>query len=586
MADQVPTIDEIDNVDKLDAYLRGRPVEEAQVIAFRAALRVMPLLSSSLNSKRDVKNKITNEAIMRVFRASVVSWISVAFANTEINASPAALEVKSAKPLNYAKAMAGISRRGLVKISTRSAAMAAFAGNKKSAIRLTCRSVSMAERAISSTGINSETIWHAVRYDLTGMINSAVRSTFYSALWLDVATLYQFDILETEFKDYLFETGDDWFYVIWSWYSSFRLGVLPYSHLEHRLETVISQVAKELDDFWERDPDAVMLDISGKLHFTELQPKNIDCTAIEQIADQLVQTPADFRFSSHDNQPIDAVPFKDAASNRAFAETTLIDAVEKAQEFREGLEKANADPSVKRSVDRLLAVLPPHLDALNPALMRSKTRSLEASALAYASAGAEAELFPNAVAELLDLVGTLKDLQGCFPQIAEVERNTVAIEIAGREQEVETALSAITASARALSANYPGIITASAVEAVAILDDDIADASNQKVKRNLLAGSALIKHNYLSAVYRRVLSPIGVEAVRVGKLYYKNTVDGSVVGVKTAAEKAFPAFVAYQIGGTLAAAAVFLPDLFKILKQANEFAEDLAKDNENEPNAQ
>ncbi|MGV2124501.1 hypothetical protein ACQZ4R_15595 [Agrobacterium vitis] len=444
----------------------------------------------------------------------------------------------------------------------------------------------MAEKAFIGTGADAKVIWDAIRSDLDGMKFGAIRSTFSSGLWNGVNALYQVEKLEAQFQQYLSSLGHDWLNVVWNWYSSLRFGQLPYSYLGYRHEAVVSGIAKERDSFWQRDPDTVMQDISSRLRLEETRPERIGDTAIEQIADQLVQTPADFRFSSQDNQPIDAVPFEDAASNKEFAETTLIDAVEKAREFRERLEKANADPSVKRSVDRLLAVLPVHLDALNPALMRSKTRSLEASAIAYASAGAEAELLPNAVAELLDLVGTLKDLQGCFPQIAEVERNTVAIEIAGREQEVETALSAITASARELSANYPGIITTSAVEAVAILDDDIADASNQNVKRNLLAGSALIKHNYLSALYRRVLSPIGVEALRVGKLYYKNTVDGSVVGVKTAAEKAFPAFVAYQIGGTLAAAAVFLPDLFKILKQANEFAEDLAEDNKNESKSQ
>ncbi|WP_197435959.1 hypothetical protein, partial [Agrobacterium vitis] len=186
-------------------------------------------------------------------------------------------------------------------------------------------------------------------------------------------------------------------------------------------------ITSEKTNFWTRDPDSIIIEVEEVLRLY-IDKYAFDLNQVgDNVVERLIQTPADFRFSSHDNQPIDAVPFKDAASNREFAETTLSDAVEKAQELRERLEQANANPSVKRSVDRLLAVLPTHLDALNPALMRSKTRSLEASALAYASAGAEAELFPDAVAELLALVGTLKDLQGCFPQIADVERNTVRL---------------------------------------------------------------------------------------------------------------------------------------------------------------
>ncbi|MVA73329.1 hypothetical protein GOZ81_19940 [Agrobacterium vitis] len=144
-------------------------------------------------------------------------------------------------------------------------------------------------------------------------------------------------------------------------------------------------------------------------------------------------------------------------------------------------------------------------------------------------------------------------------------------------------MSAITVSARELSANYPAMITVAAVEAVGILDNDIADASNQEVKRNLLAGSALIKYNFLSAFYRKVLSPVGLEALRVSKLHYNAAIDGSVEGTKATFSKILPATIAYLIGGPLVAAAVVLPELFKSVKEAKELTDRLAVENKNEP---
>jgi hypothetical protein len=375
---------------------------------------------------------------------------------------------------------------------------------------------------------------------------------------------------------------DELLELIGIWYSYVEQGFpRQQDHVVNRISRVLAFLVLGEVEFWHRDPDSVMNDIWERLNIEVGSAAPEADEAVLTVAEQLVQTPADFRFSAHDNQPIDAIPFNDTASDMDFAETTLLEAIGKAQEFRERLEMANADPRAKRSVERLLLVLPQQFEQLNPALMRSKTRALEASAIAYVAAGSEAELFPDAVADLLDLVGTLKDLQGCFPKIAQMERNTVAIEIAGREQEVEQTFSAITVSARELSANYPTMVTVAAAEAVGILDDDISDASSQDLKRDLLARSALIKHNYLSAFYRKLLSPFGREALRVGKLHYDAVLGGSVVGVRTASEKAFPAFVAYQIGGPLAAAAVFLPELFNVLKQAKDVTDRLSKGTDN-----
>ncbi|MGV2124502.1 hypothetical protein ACQZ4R_15600 [Agrobacterium vitis] len=79
MAKKMPTIDEIDRGEKLEAYLRTRPVEEAEVVVFRTSLRVMPLRLSN----REKESKKSNAAIMRDFHLSIVSWSL--FYNSHIN---------------------------------------------------------------------------------------------------------------------------------------------------------------------------------------------------------------------------------------------------------------------------------------------------------------------------------------------------------------------------------------------------------------------------------------------------------------------------------------------------------------------
>ncbi|MEH0069764.1 hypothetical protein V6L77_04570 [Pannonibacter sp. Pt2-lr] len=369
--------------------------------------------------------------------------------------------------------------------------------------------------------------------------------------------------------------GPDWF-LVHEFYQKLRDGYPPFANLGSQAEDVLSALAKEGDDFWERHPDEVMRDLAERLGNVAKSPVSDD--EIDGVQENLIQVAADFRFGENEKGAIDALPFSELARDPGFAGTTLSEAREKTQELADRLKRANAPGRVMRSVTRLLDSLPEQISDLNPALLRSRSRSLEADAIAYGAAGAEAELFPDAVSELLDVVGTLNDLQGCFPAIAEVERNIAAIDIAGREDKVQPELSVISASARELSAQYPHVMTEAAAEAVAALDADIADAADIEVKRDLLARSLLIKRNFLSAVYRKVLSPAGREALRVGKLHYDGAISGSVEGVKKFAASAFPAVVAFYFTGPVGVLAVLLTGQFKSLKDAKDVVDRLKSD--------
>ena len=105
----------------------------------------------------------------------------------------------------------------------------------------------------------------------------------------------------------------------------------------------------------------------------------------------------------------------------------LDEARHKAELLKELLDRSNAEQRVKTSVDGLLDALPEQISDLDEYRLRSRFRSIEADARAYLNN--EAELVPDAVASLVDLSETLKDLQSFYPALRNMEAEVEAIEI-------------------------------------------------------------------------------------------------------------------------------------------------------------
>ncbi|WP_186391126.1 MULTISPECIES: hypothetical protein [unclassified Pannonibacter] len=559
MAGSVPEIEAIKDRETLEAYLTTRPVAESQVLAFRSALRVMPLAVRS-------QQKITKSrrGLLFVFKSALFSHCAHVYRARQRDFRLASENVytdpDSSDPRIY------------------SAGVITFAFSTSASTNTIAHAAVVVASFAGIAGMRQ-----VVRDDVSRIRKTSGIDSLTTPLWRKGAEPRWYADWETNFRQVIRIFGPEW-NLVYEFYESLRDGLMPFSHLGSQAEDVLLALAKEGGGFWERHPSTVMRDLAERLGGNI--PSSVSDGEIDAVQENLTQVAADFRFSENEKGAIDALPFSELARDPGFAGTTLSEAREKAQELADRLKRANAPGRVVRSVTRLLEALPEQLGDLNPALLRSRSRSLEADAVAYGAAGAEAELFPDAVSELLDVVGTLNDLQGCFPAIAEVERNIAAIDIAGREDKVQPELSVISASARELSAQYPHVMTEAAAEAVAALDADIADAADLEVKRDLLARSLLIKRNFLSAVYRKVLSPAGREALRVGKLHYDGAISGSVEGVKKLAASAFPAVVAFYFTGPVGVLAVLLTGQFKSLKDAKDVVDRLKSDGQRSENDQ
>lgn len=266
MAEQVPTIDEIDSAEKLGAYLRTRPVEEAQLLALRLAVRVMPVVSQFLSKPFAFQMK--SGLIGAIFRCTLISW---AAGNFPAHETPGMIASLASAGSAAAFAAAGLS------FSASASAFASFAASASaSAARATFvlssdSAIGFASAVASAVASASDEIWLVIRSDLRRMAQLGVPPVLRSGLWEDQQLPGRIGADEKDFRRALLTLGDHWL-PVWDFYFAVRNGEAPYAHLKDRQEEVLVGIATENEEFWNRDPDVVMKEIAARLWAAESVP--------------------------------------------------------------------------------------------------------------------------------------------------------------------------------------------------------------------------------------------------------------------------------------------------------------------------
>ncbi|MGV1949652.1 toll/interleukin-1 receptor domain-containing protein [Agrobacterium vitis] len=263
MVDRVPTIDEIDSKEKLEAYLRTRPVEEAQAIALRCALRVIPLLAPPLDT-RFVKHQLKPQLTSGVFRACFIAWAQLSYSTEKTKYAAAravaaviAVADVAAYPAAYASAAYAAAADAAVTAASDDTATAADAA-----------AYAASAAAGSASDVLLRLIWQRIRDDLKSAQNGNAKHSLGGAIW---ALGHKSDLIvntEKEFQHQLGNLGEQWS-VVWDFYVSFRDGTLPFSHLGARHEEVIVTLATAEEAFWDRDANVVMGEIAERLLFVD-----------------------------------------------------------------------------------------------------------------------------------------------------------------------------------------------------------------------------------------------------------------------------------------------------------------------------
>lgn len=130
------------------------------------------------------------------------------------------------------------------------------------------------------------------------------------------------------------------------------------------------------------------------------------------------QGPATSQFESGDNR-VDAMLERSAPTDREFGFETYRELIRKARALRDRLAAGNFATYVRDSIDGLLEALGENLDDVRPAVLLSRSRSIEAARKAFDLEEARRELTPDVIAMMDDTRQTLQDLMALLPIVRE-----------------------------------------------------------------------------------------------------------------------------------------------------------------------
>lgn len=247
MVDRVPTIDEIDNLEKLEAYLRTRSAEEAQAIAYRAALRNYPGAIGAVRpifSNPDAKS--VRSSLLRIFRAAFVGWQLLRFPHkpNEIAAIDASFDSNE-----QCSASMGIAVMCLGVAHVLKAALA---------------SISRADRGYKAS---TDQFWSEVRADCQFLARNTAKDLMAISIWSSGAPPATAFITWTGTQKTFEQLGTHWT-LVRDWFDFVsNAGTIWGSLGDQRAALSYPNLLGE--DFWGRDPDTVMKEISEFLRSTQ-----------------------------------------------------------------------------------------------------------------------------------------------------------------------------------------------------------------------------------------------------------------------------------------------------------------------------
>lgn len=119
------------------------------------------------------------------------------------------------------------------------------------------------------------------------------------------------------------------------------------------------------------------------------------------------------------------------------------------------------------TIDRMLDVMPERIEELNPALLRSRARTMDNDLARYFTSD---ELSDEVKSRLGDVAGSTRDLLSCFPELREVEAAGLALDLQNLPPE---RLDAVAAAADAITESV------AAPEAAAVVDVSVPEAMRE-----------------------------------------------------------------------------------------------------------
>ncbi len=271
--------------------------------------------------------------------------------------------------------------------------------------------------------------------------------------------------------------------------------------LQNFLSVILTQrIAIQPNDWWKRSALEINTDIARWMEeeFKQELPAQDATAQLTQLLDQLPgQQPAPYLFDWRDGR-MEVLPPEALPEDGGIAQDYLDETRDKAQGLLDRLARSNVDPDIAHKAGKLLSVLTERAADLRPALVDSRTISLERLAKSLDNPQDEREMSSTLLSDVGDLADTARRLCHCLPDLSrrEVERlaNSLSSDTAPK---VLNDLDAVRQGAE-----ESGIVGPSAQTALDTLSADAAEPVAEDLHHRRIAMFAVTIRNLLHQLPR------------------------------------------------------------------------------------
>lgn len=399
-------------------WLKDKPPTWAQAIASRVALRVLPAIFPIRDSKLSGK-KVPELLIVSVARAILVSAVAL------VQRTPAT--IAAADDAAYAAIVADDAAAYAAAAAADAAYGAVIADG---AYSYAADATATAADAYADVDAYVDTIWRSVSHDAAWLEATENSPALERGALLLRQPLWQGGAPKALRADWIRFANSSFaiehsFQPWIRWYE--LLASLDDGHPPRQVfsDALALRIATQSDEWWKRPAKEVNADIAGWLRDETASRESPDPQRdLAQALDVLpTRQPAPYLFDWRDGRmevlPPDALP-----EDGGIAQDYLDETRGKADDLLDALARSNTDPTIARKVGRLREVLTERVADLRPALVDSRSISVERHAKALDNPQDAAEIPVRILADLGDLADTARRLCNCLPALwrRDVER--------------------------------------------------------------------------------------------------------------------------------------------------------------------
>lgn len=331
-------------------------------------------------------------------------------------------------------------------------------------------------------------------------------------------------------------------------------------------EGLTRRIASQPSDWWERPALDINTDIARWLEEDTATPLSIDDLAAQltEALDQLPgQQPAPYQFDWRDGR-MEVLPPEALPEDGGIAQDYLDETREKADSLLDHLARSNVDPDIARKVGKLRQALTERAADLRPAVVDSRTITVERLLKRLDNPQDAAELSSRILSDLDDLAETARRLCQCLPELWRRDVEVLARGLTG------DSAAALLTNLNALRDGIKDteIIGPDVQAAFDTLSEESAEPADEALKKRRTAMFAVTVRNFLNALLRGskwTSSTIANALIRFSQGVQRN--------LRPEAEKLVAKGIIIGIASTISIAALYVMNVGPIREIVRSFPE-------------